>query len=114
MFGRRGSPSVDSKLSTCSIRTAITWTAIAVALLAARASAHAQPTTTAPLSDGEFRACVDRLALQTSAAGRPLTRSDFERITRDAKYQDRVRIASSQQTLEPTLLWDDLAARVDA
>jgi len=104
---------MDSRLSTHSIRAASACTAVAVALLAG-ASAHAQATATAPLSDGEFRACVDRLALQTSAAGRRLSRADFERITRDAAYQDRVRIASSQQTLEPTLLWDDLAATVDA
>lgn len=95
-----------------SIRAGVACVAGALALTFAAAT-HAEPASNAPLSDNSFRACVDRLAEQTSAANRKLSRADFKRITRDAKYQDRVRLSSTQQATEPPLLWDELAATVD-
>lgn len=66
-----------------------------------------------PLPPEQFAACVQGLAEQTGAAGRPLRRDDFVRIASGAKYDDRVRLAMLVQTSEPTFWWDDLAATTD-
>lgn len=66
-----------------------------------------------PMPSEQFRACVQNLAGQTDLAGRPLARADFERITADARYDDRVRQSLLVQAGEPTFWWDELAAVTD-
>jgi membrane-bound lytic murein transglycosylase B len=67
-----------------------------------------------PLSPQQFQSCVQALAGQTSLAGRPLNRADFERITATAQYDDRVRQSMLVTAGEPTFWWDELAATTDA
>jgi membrane-bound lytic murein transglycosylase B len=67
-----------------------------------------------PLSPQQFQSCVQNLAGQTNLAGRPLTRTDFERITATAQYDDRVRQSMLVTVSEPTFWWDELAATTDA
>ena len=67
-----------------------------------------------PLDPQQFKSCVQNLAGQTNLAGRPLNRSDFERITATAQYDDRVRQSMLVTVGEPTFWWDELAATTDA
>lgn len=66
-----------------------------------------------PLPPERFQSCVQDLASATSLSGRPLSRQDFEQITANAHYDDRVRQALLVQAGEPTYWWDELAAVTD-
>ncbi|HET8748223.1 MAG TPA: lytic murein transglycosylase [Ramlibacter sp.] len=87
---------------------------LAAALAAALSiPAWAQSPPEQPLTPEQFSACVQSLAEQTSTAGRPLSRADFERIAATGKYDDRVRQSMQVAAGEPTFWWDELAATTD-
>ena len=75
--------------------------------------AAAQVAVAQPLAPEQFDACVQGLASQTHLSGRPLSRTDFERIASAARYDDRVRQSMLVTVTEPTFWWDELAATTD-
>lgn len=88
--------------------------AFAASLFTVSGIAFAQaPLLSQPLPPEQFAACVQGLAQQTAASGRPLRREDFERIAANARYDDRVRLSMLVQAGEPTFWWDELAATTD-
>lgn len=95
-------------LQTLRAAAAASCAAFACAGAFAQAPALAQP-----LSAEQFSSCVQGLAGQTGASGRPLRRDDFERIAAAARYDDRVRQSMLVTVSEPTFWWDELAATTD-
>ena len=90
-------------------RTAVLLASSLIALLPGLARAQASQ----PLAPEQFAACVQALAAQTHLAGRPLNRTDFERIAAAGRYDDRVRQSMLVTVTEPTFWWDELAATTD-
>ena len=91
------------------LRTAVLLASSMIALLPGLARAQASQ----PLAPEQFTACVQALAAQTHLAGRPLNRTDFERIASAGRYDDRVRQSMQVTVTEPTFWWDELAATTD-